>query len=90
MNNYTGIIIIAGMCVIVLAIVAFSRKAEFVINFILRAVSGAIGIYFVNQILAWQGIAAGVGINALTVLTSGVLGFPGLVLLYGINVYKIL
>ena len=35
-------------------------------------------------------ISVTVGINPMTVLTSGILGFPGLVVLYGINFFKVL
>lgn len=90
MENGYGFAIIIGMCVIVLAIVSFQRKSEIIINFIFRAVMGTIGIYFINQLLVWQQIDLSIGLNPLTVLTSGTLGFPGLVLLYGINLYGLL
>ena len=38
--------------------------------------------------LAVVGVSLGVGINALTILTSGILGFPGLLALYGIGIYN--
>jgi len=43
---------------------------------------------FIRAIVLIIGIA--IGINPLTILTSGILGFPGLIMLYGINLYKIL
>ena len=46
--------------------------------------------FFVNSFLEKQGIAVGVGINVTTVLTSAILGFPGVFALYGIGFYKIL
>lgn len=61
---------------------------EKVINFVMRCVLGSIAMYFVNSLLAQMGISVNVGINAATVLTSGFLGFPGLVALYGIGIYK--
>lgn len=63
---------------------------EKVINLFLRALGGAIIIYLVNFILDFRGISSGVGINIYTVLTSGILGFPGLFALYGISFYKYL
>ncbi len=63
---------------------------EQILNILLRGILGTIAIYFVNFALAAIGISSGVGINAVTVLTSGILGFPGLVALYGIGIYKIL
>lgn len=63
---------------------------ERLINFVMRCVLGSIAMYFVNSLLAQLGIPVNVGINAATVLTSGFLGFPGLLALYGIGIYKCL
>lgn len=63
---------------------------EKVINLVMRSILGTIAIYFVNAALEKAGISLGVGINAVTVLTSGILGFPGLLALYGIGIYRIL
>ena len=63
---------------------------EQILNILLRAILGTIAIYFINNALAAAGLSLGVGINVLTVLTSGILGFPGLLVLYGIGIYKIL
>ena len=90
MERFNGMAVILGVCVIVLLIGAFGRKIEWIINFILRAVMGTIGIYFVNSFLVARQISVAVGINPMTVLTSGILGFPGLVVLYGINFFKVL
>lgn len=65
-------------------------KKEWLLNLILRSVLGVIAIYFINAALAERGISLGVGINIYTVLTSGILGFPGLAALYGIGLYKFL
>ncbi|NLL79751.1 MAG: Pro-sigmaK processing inhibitor BofA [Clostridiales bacterium] len=78
------------MCALVLSIVAFRRKMECIINFILRGVTGMIAIYFINAVFMQQNISIGVGINLLSVLTSGVLGFPGVILLYGVQIYHFL
>ncbi len=69
---------------------ALRFNAEWLLNVVLRSVLGTIAIYFVNDALASVGIVSGVGINAVTVLTSGILGFPGLLALYGIGFYKLL
>lgn len=63
---------------------------ERILNFLLRGILGTIAIYFINGALAKMGISLGIGINAATVLTSGILGFPGLMALYGIGFYKLL
>ena len=81
-----GVIIIA----IVLLFIAIKRKSVIIINFVLRGVLGTIAIYLINQTLLWQGMEFSIGINPLTVLTSAGLGFPGILLLYGIKIYSVL
>ncbi|MCI9314738.1 MAG: Pro-sigmaK processing inhibitor BofA [Lachnospiraceae bacterium] len=81
---------ILGVCLVVLLIGALGRKVEWLVNFILRAVMGTVGIYFLNYILASQNVSVAVGINPLTILTSGFLGFPGIAVLYGIHFFKVL
>ena len=90
MLNRNGMLVILGVCAVVLIIGAMGRKVEWLVNFILRAVMGTVGIYFLNYFLESQQLHFAVGINPLTVLTSGFLGFPGLMALYGIGFYKIL
>ena len=58
------------------------------VNFLIRAIVGLAIIFFVNEYLDRQGISSGVGMNPVTVLTSGTLGIPGVALLYGITFYQ--
>lgn len=90
MNNQTGILMIVGVCAGALLIGAMRRRAEWLLNFVLRAVLGTLTIFLVNMGMQKFGIVSGVGLNPITVLTSGLLGFPGLALLYGIHFYKAL
>lgn len=90
MEKFGGIAAILIVCVLVLVIGAMGRKIEWVINFVLRAVMGTIGIYFLNGLLLARNISVVVGINPVTFLTSGILGFPGVAMLYGINFYMLL
>lgn len=90
MDRFGGMAAILAVCAVVLVIGAFGRKIEWLINFVLRAVMGTIGIYFLNGFLLARQISIVVGINPMTVLTSGILGFPGLIVLYGINFFKAL
>lgn len=66
------------------------QKSGFIINFIIRAVLGMGVIFFVNQYLEYKGISLSVGLNGVSFLTSGILGFPGVALLYGILAYQLL
>lgn len=89
-NQTSNVWLIGAVCIIVLLIITFRTKVEFIINLVLRSVLGTIAIYFINGLLTWGGIAVMVGINPVTVLTSGILGFPGVILLFGIGFYKLL
>ncbi|HKM34282.1 MAG TPA: pro-sigmaK processing inhibitor BofA family protein [Lachnospiraceae bacterium] len=88
MNNQIGTILIIGVCAGVLLIGAMRKKVEWLLNFVLRAVLGTLSIFLINGSMLRFGMESHVGLNAATVLTSGILGFPGLVLLYGIHFYK--
>lgn len=78
------------ICLIVLLIGVLKKRAVIVLNFIVRAVVGMICIYFINHFLASQGISVAVGMNLISVLTSGTLGVGGVALLYGIVLLQFL
>lgn len=90
MDYSGGAFLIIFMCVIILCIVALRKKAEFILNFLLRSVIGMVSVFFINELLAAQNISVMVGVNPWTVLTSGILGLPGVALLYGIHFLKFL
>lgn len=85
-----GTIWILATCGVVLLVGAVKKKVEWLLNIVMRSILGTIAIYFVNGGLAAMGISLGVGINAVTVLTSGILGIPGLLALYGLGIYRML
>ena len=66
------------------------KGIEIIVNFIVRAVLGVAVIFFVIQFLDSQKIPVAVGVNLLSFLTSGILGLPGVALLYGIVCWEIL
>lgn len=90
MDYFNSASMIIFMCVIILCIISLRKKAEFLLNFLLRGIVGTISIFFINEMLAAQNFATMVGINPWTALTSGILGLPGVALLYGINIFKFL
>lgn len=90
MNHYIGALFIAFVCIGVLLVCAIRKKLEWLLNVVMRSILGTIAIYFINLGLAGLGISLGVGVNAVTVLTSGILGIPGLLVLYGIGIYQML
>lgn len=66
------------------------EKPGIIFNFFIRALIGMAIIFFVNYFLDRRGIEASVGMNGVSFLTSGILGIPGVALLYGIVLYKVL
>jgi len=90
MNYKSGAVLIIIVCVMILCIISIRKKAEFILNFMLRSIVGVITIFMMNQILLTQNISLTVGINSWTVLTSGILGMPGVALLYGVSFLKFL
>lgn len=66
------------------------KKIQILVNFTVRAILGMGLIFFVNYFLEQQEIAVKVGFNAISFLTSGLLGLPGVAMLYGIVFIPIL
>ncbi len=90
MDTYTGIFLIVGILGAVLLIGILRSRAELLLNFILRGISGMLMIYFLNLFLARFMPDMDIGYNLATFLTSAILGFPGVAMLFGINFYMIL
>ena len=85
-----GVIAIVAICVLVLVIGVLKQKAKLVFQFFARAAVGLVCIYFCNEFLAMQHIYVSVGLNPVSFLTVGALGFGGFALLYGIMFYQLL
>lgn len=66
------------------------EKNNFLVNFMIRAVLGMGLIFIANQYFEYKEIALQVGWNAVSFLTSGFLGLPGVAMLYGIVAIPIL
>lgn len=66
------------------------RRPGIVTNFLIRAIVGMVLIFFVNEFLAYRGIDVKVGLNVISFIISGMLGVPGVALLYGIIFYQVL
>ena len=60
---------------------------EILLNFGIRAVFGMIAVWLINRFLERMGVQMAVGINPVSFLTTGVLGMPGVALLYGLRAY---
>lgn len=67
-----------------------NKIITFVMNFFIRAFVGMALIFFINQYVIPADTSINVGLNAVSFLTSGSLGIPGVGLLYGIVCYQML
>ncbi len=90
MDTYVSVLFIIGALAVVLLIGMLKNRAEWIINLALRGISGMLGIYFLNFFLADRVPGIEIGYNLITFLTSAILGFPGVAMLFGINFYLIL
>ena len=84
MDIKMAILILAGVCGVVLSILILKQKMQFFLEFLLRAGVGTVMILWVNHVLLQQGIMMSVGLNVWSFLTSGILGIPGVALLFAI------
>ena len=91
MEGYQDMFIIIGACGMVLLILAVKRNSQLIMNLLYRGLSGTVIIFVLNYVLMAVGYpAVCVGLNPVTLLTSTFLGFPGVILLFGIKIYGLL
>ena len=86
LNSIIFIVIIV-ICCIFIGVCVIRKRPDLLIDFALRACFGTAAVYLLNLVLGMQGYALNVGINGVTVLTNGLLGLPGFLLLYGLSLY---
>lgn len=80
-----AIIIVA--CLVFIGACIIRKRSDLVMDFLLRACVGTAGIYLLDFVLTISGYQITVGVNAFTVLSNGLLGLPGFILLYGLAFY---
>ena len=88
MMQGAGMIIV--MCVAVLAILFLRGRWYLLGELVLRFLCGAAGICIINMLMERVAFGGEVGLNPVTLLTTTILGFPGLAALYGIKIMSIL
>lgn len=74
----------------VVLIVILKSKANIVFRFLVQAVLGSALIYGMNQFFLAQNLVSIIALNPLTVLTCGFLGFPGVLLLFCIQILSMI
>lgn len=88
MQQYTDLIILFSGITVIFFVALFMKKASVFMAFMVRGILGGLIIYFANMGFQKAGLSIAVGLNSASLLTSAILGFPGLLLLYGIKFYK--
>lgn len=66
------------------------KEQSEIFRFLIRAVTGMVLIYLINQYILPETSSLKVGVNLITFFVSGLLGVPGVGLLYGILLFQIL
>jgi inhibitor of the pro-sigma K processing machinery len=84
MEQLAGMKWILAICALILLIIFMKEKMGFVVRIVCRGVLCSALIWAANQALFFFGMTPVLGINPATVLTSAILGFPGVCLLFGI------
>lgn len=75
----TAFAYVGGGILLVAALVLFARPLRYLMKILLRSAIGVLGISVFNAIGSLFGVS--LGVNMITALTTGILGFPGFALL---------
>lgn len=65
----------------------FVKLLEYILILLIRTGVSMVGIYFLNEAFIMKGYEIAVALNQWTALVCAFLGFPGVVLLYGIQFF---
>jgi len=79
--------VIIVICIVFIGVCIIRRRPDLIVNFVLRACVGTAGIYLLDFLFGLGGYQISVGVNAFTILSNGLLGLPGFILLYGLAFY---
>lgn len=74
-------------CLIFICVCMIRKRPDLIVDFGLRASIGTACIYLLDMVLRMKGYDISVGINGVSVVTNGLLGLPGFLLLYGLAIY---
>lgn len=79
-----GAVIILAVCILVCLISYMKRKMAVLTGCLIRMASGIGMICLANYVFQINGIELCVGVGPVSILTSAILGIPGVCMLYGI------
>ena len=75
-------------CLIFIGVCVVRKRPDLIVDFGLRASIGTASIYLLDMVLRMKGYDISVGVNGVSVITNGILGLPGFLLLYGLAIYN--
>lgn len=84
MTNINIPMLIITVISLIIVLMIGRKRPDYTVNFFLRIGLCYVAIYFINNAFLEKGLDVCVAMNAVTFLTCGFLGFPGLFLLYGL------
>ena len=84
--NYGWLAAVLSVCFGAMLIWMFRRHREWIVNFVLRVCMGVTLMYGVKMLPCCSRLGIEVGINPVTAGIAGVLGVPGILVMYGIAV----
>ena len=75
------------VCIMFIVLCIVKRRPDLILELGLRALIGVAAMYLLNFLLALKGSQVAVAVNGGTALINGLLGLPGLIMLYGLALY---
>ena len=85
MENYSFLFYVVGIILLFLVLKSFSKPISKIIKLLINSILGAGFIYGANYIGA--GFNFHIGLNWITILSTGILGIPGIVLIFFLKIF---
>ena len=82
MTTYILIGVVLVLCIFVI-IYMCKYHANYMFSLLLRTIFGLTCVYLINSAFKELEIATTVGVNLISIIVIGLLGIPGIILLYG-------
>lgn len=87
MDQEKILLLIIIVCIMFIVLCIVKRRPDLILELGLRALIGVAAMYLLNFLLTLKGSQVAVAVNGGTALINGLLGLPGLIMLYGLALY---
>ena len=87
MENYSFLFYVVGIILLFLVLKSFSKPISKIIKLLINSILGAGIIYGANFIGA--GFNFHIGLNWITIVSTGILGIPGIVLIFFLKIFAV-